>query len=89
MREIFDRFVPLRGKFSVDLSLLEGNNRQFCPSLRDFYIIDYSVLVCFFTPLVVQGYMFRPLFVFPHISYAQLGGVAFTASIFVCIITRI
>ena len=48
MREIFSRFVPLRGSFSVDLSLLEGNNRQFCFSLRDFYIIDYSVLVCFF-----------------------------------------
>lgn len=48
MREIFDRFVPLRGRFSADLSLLEGNNRQFCPSLRDFYMIDYSVLVCFF-----------------------------------------
>ena len=61
------------------------DNLQFCPSWRDFYIIDYSVLVCFFTPLVVQGYMFRPLFVFPHISDAQLGGVAFTASIFVCI----
>ena len=36
MREIFDKFVPLRGRFSADLSLLEGNNRPFCPSLRDF-----------------------------------------------------
>ena len=65
------------------------DNLQFCPSWRDFYIIDNSVLVCFFTPLVVQGYMFRPLFVFPHISDSQLSGVAFTASIFCCIITRI
>ena len=62
---------------------------SFCPSWRDFYIMDYSVLVCFFTTLVVQGYMFRPLFVFPHISDSQLSGVAFTASIFCCIITRI
>ena len=58
---------------------------QFCPSWRDFYIIDYSVLACFFTPLRMQVYKFRPLFVFPHISDAQLSGVAFTASIFVCI----
>ena len=27
------------------------DNLQFCPSWRDFYIIDNSVLVCFFTPL--------------------------------------
>ncbi len=57
MREIFDKFVPIRGRFSADLSLLEGNNRQFCPSLRDFYMIDYSVLVCFFTPFTLStGY---------------------------------
>ena len=61
------------------------DNLQFCPSWRDFYIIDNSVLACFFTPLVVQVYKLRSLSVFPHISYAQLGGVAFTASIFVCI----
>ena len=61
------------------------DNLQFCPSWRDFYIIDNSVLACFFTPLVVQVYMFRPLFVFPHISDSQLSGVAFTASIFCCI----
>ena len=61
------------------------DNLQFCPSWRDFYIIDNSVLVCFFTPLRMQVYKLRTLFVFPHISYAQLGGVAFTASIFVCI----
>ena len=65
------------------------DNLQFCPSWRDFYIIDNSVLVCFFTPLRMQVYKLRPLSVFPHISYAQLGGVAFTASIFCCIITRI
>ena len=65
------------------------DNLQFCPSWRDFYIIDNSVLACFFTPLVVQVYKLRSLFVFPHISYAQLSGVAFTASIFCCIITRI
>ena len=50
MREIFSKLVPLRGKFSADLSLLEGDFQQFCPSLRDFYIIDNSVLVCFLTP---------------------------------------
>ena len=61
------------------------DNLQFCPSWWDFYIIDYSVLVCFFTSLRMQVYKLRPLSVFPHISYAQLGGVAFTASIFVCI----
>ena len=61
------------------------DNLQFCPSWRDFYIIDNSVLVCFFTPLRMQVYKLRPLSVFPHISYAQLSGVAFTASIFVCI----
>ena len=33
----------------------------------------------------MQVYKLRLLSVFPHISYAQLGGVAFTASIFVCI----
>ena len=65
------------------------DNLQFCPSWWDFYIIDYSVLVCFFTSLRMQVYKLRPLSVFPHISYAQLGGVAFTASIFCCIITRI
>ena len=27
------------------------DNLQFCPSWRDFYIFDNSVLVCFFTPL--------------------------------------
>lgn len=37
MREISDRFVPLRGRFLADLSLNEG-----------FFIIDYSVLVCLF-----------------------------------------
>ena len=65
------------------------DNLQSCPSWRDFYIIDYSVLACFFTPLRMQVYKFRPLLVFPHISDAQLSGVAFTASIFVCSITRI
>ena len=58
---------------------------SFCPSWRDFYIIDYSVLACFFTPLRMQVYKLRPLLVFPHIFDAQLGGVAFTASIFCCI----
>ena len=44
-----------------------------------------SVLACFFTPLRMKVYKLRPLLVFPHISDSQLGGVAFTASIFVCI----
>ena len=61
------------------------DNLQFCPSWWDFYIIDYSVLVCFFTSLRMQVYKLRPLSVFPHISDSQLGGVAFTASIFCCI----
>ena len=57
------------------LSLLEGflYNWQFCIGLF------------LYTPWWMQVYKFRPLFVFPHISDSQLGGVAFTASIFVCI----
>ena len=91
MRHLKTAFINMRFLSCVSFKDNRDNrdNLQFCPSWRDFYIIDYSVLACFFTPLRMQVYKLRPLLVFPHISDAQLSGVAFTASIFVCSITRI